>query len=641
MNRKRMFQFVSWATFLLAFVGASFSARSVGATAEVMPEVERIDSIQASVQWDPFFEEQMKNFGVHGAVMVMVQDGQIVFAKGYGYADAEAGTPLDPETTILRAGSIAKTVTAVAVMQLAERGQIDLDADVNDYLEGYKVPGTFPQPVTARHLINMTAGFDTRWVGIRAGGPESIIPLEEYLQERMPPRVLPPGEVRRYNDHEVALAGYLVEQVSGMPFEEYARTNIFAPLDMDSSSFLLSPEASANAARGYPVDSGPEGAYPLSFYYLNTAPGSGFNTTATDIGRYMSAHLQPEVAGSASAGLVLSQESMQRMHDDTFRYHPLLPGQANTFDERFLDGKRYLRKQGGAPGMHNNMILLTDQGMGFYLFYNSDGTGLRNRWADAVLEAYLAPLSGEPASELTGYGPDLAEAPISFDGDFLEMSDTTSESTIVKLQALMAPDGWVRVAAQNERKLLVNGRELVEVEPGVFQDASSGGYTAFKAGPDGRAAFLYRHRTAYERVPWSETPAVQLALLGAAVLIFLSGLAAGVIALFRRRPGRGLAGLVSGISLLFLVGLGVSLLPLALYHDVWSFSQEPSWQLRAVLALPIIAGVFAIALLSQTVLAWRRSRFSRSIRIHNTLVLAGFVGFLYFLQVWNLLGWRF
>ena len=350
------------------------------------------DPAASEAIWDAFFSGRMKALGVYGAVMVMVQDGEIRFAKGYGYADAVSKTPMDPSGTVLRAGSIVKTVTATAILQLAEQGKLDLDADVNDYLTAFKVPDSFPEPVTARQLIHMTAGFDTRVVGIRAPSAAEVQPLGAYLAEHMPPRVLPPGRYRRYNDHEVALAGYLVEVISGLPYDRYIREQIFAPLEMASSSIVLPDDQIGRVARGYPVGGGPEDAYPLSYYYLNDAPGAGFNASAVDIGHYLIAHLQDGryTRSDGTRVHILKEETARMMHQTAFRYHPLLPGQANGFDEKFYRGQRYLRKQGGAPGMQNDMLLFLDQGLGFYLFTNSDGTALRNDWEAEVLKSYLS-----------------------------------------------------------------------------------------------------------------------------------------------------------------------------------------------------------------------------------------------------------
>jgi CubicO group peptidase (beta-lactamase class C family) len=608
------------------------------------PSMGQIDLGDLSEHWDEFFRQEMDDFGVPGAVMVLVREGQVVFAKGYGVSDLAAQTPIDPEMTVLRAGSIAKTLTAVAVLQLAEEGRLDLDADVNLYLKGYQVPDTFPEPVTARHLINMTAGFDTHWVGVRADSAQAVWPFEEYIKERMPPRVLPPGRIRRYNDHEVALAGYLVEQVSGMPYEQYVREQIFDPLEMDSSSFLLPEAQLVDVARGYPVGGGPGEAYPLSDYYLNTAPGAGFNTTALDNGRYMIAHLQDGFfrRSDGTAARMLSAETARHMHENIFCYHPLLPGQANTFDEQVYNGHRYLRKLGGAPGMNNHMLLFLDQGVGFYLFYNSDGTGLRNDWTAEVLQMVFPGENGFDVPVLAASRPVAVGSRANYAGTYREVSDATSETTIVMLQALVSPDPWVQVQENSDGTLLIRGTRSVEIEPGVFQNTAKSGYTAFQVGEDGDAGYLFQSRTAYERVPWFETPSAQLAILGVALVLFLGGLASAVAGLLRGRDsGRLLAGLVSGLSLLFLVSLALVLMPLIVDNDVWSFSLEPSLALRLVLLIPILASFLALGLLIQTANAWRKGRYSRLVRVQNSLVLFGFAVFLYFLQTWNMLGWRF
>ena len=247
-------------------------------------------------------------------------------------------------------------------------------------------------PVTARHLINMTGGFDTRWVGIRATSLGEIIPLEEYLAERMPHRVQPPGRYRRYNDHEVALAGYLVQVVSGMPYEDYVKEHIFEPLEMADSSVYLPDELLSRAARGYPVGGGAGDAYPLHYYYLNTAPGASFNTTASDMAHYLIAQVQlgRYQRSDGSTARILEDATAQELHANGFSHHRMLLGQANSFDEMSFNGQRYLRKFGGAPGMQNSLVLLPGKEMGFYLFTNTDGTGLRNEWTQRVIETYLS-----------------------------------------------------------------------------------------------------------------------------------------------------------------------------------------------------------------------------------------------------------
>lgn len=592
--------------------------------------------------WDDFFTREMENFAVHGAVMVMVEDGKVHFIKGYGYADTLQEIPLDPQTTILRAGSIAKTLTATAVMQLAEEGKLDMDADINEYLTGFKVPDTFPEPVTTRHLINMTGGFDTRMVGIRAKNAEEIKPLGEYLTQHMPARILPPGRYRRYNDHELALAGYIIEEVTGISYEAYVRQHIFEPLEMVNSTILIPDNQIFHAARGYPVGGGPEDAYPLSYYYLHNAPGTGFNTTASDMANFLSAHLEKGkyVRNDGSSTSILQPETMDAMHKTAFTYHPKMLGQANTFDEMSYNGHRYLRKSGGAPGMHNNLLLFEEQGLGFYLFYNSDGTGLRNKWTEEVLNIVFPEPKVIPVIHKTT--PDSTGDPSNYTGEYRKISDETSERTIVQIQALVNPDLWVSVNDNMDGSLNINGRRYIEIESGLFQNPNSGRYSAFEIDRKGEATHLFQERTPYERVSWIETPTMQLSLLGLAVLLFLSGIVITGISFFKGRiSGRISSGLISMLNIVFLVAMGLIMLPVATGGDIWQFSLEPSAMLRLILVIPFVTSIMAIALFVRTLMNWGKDQRSSFTRLYNytTLIVTGI--FVYFLHTWNLLGWRF
>jgi CubicO group peptidase (beta-lactamase class C family) len=602
-----------------------------------------LDPQSTEVFWDDFFEREMDNLGVHGAVMVMVAGDETVFAKGYGYADAANHIPIDPESTILRAGSIAKTVTATAIMQLTEAGQLDLDADVNEYLTSFKIPDTFPEPVTARHLINMTGGFDTRAVGIRASSRAEVRPLGDYLAERMPPRVLPPGRYRRYNDHEVALAGYLVETTSGMPYENYVRQHIFEPLEMNDSSILLPDKELPRAALGYPVGAGPDGAFPLSYYYLNDAPGAGFNTTAIDMAHYLMAHLGGGLylRSDGKQSRIFGEATAEQFHQTAFCYHAGMPGQANSFDERFYNGRRYLRKQGGAPGMQNDLMLLLDEDLGFYLFYNSEGTALRNDWEDLIAKTYLSGVLSQPDNlRASSYSGEVNAA--NYAGNYMQVSDQTSQTTIVQVQALVDPDLWLRVEKGGPDSLIIAGQNYFEVEPTLFQNPRSGAYKAFELGTDGEARFLFQDRFAYQRVPWLQTPPVQLGFLGFGVLVFLLAFLTGLFGLLRRKQsGRLLAGMIAGLNLVFLASLTWILLPVATGGDIWQFSFYPSFELRLVLAIPLLTSMLAVGLLFDTIHAWKSGKYRPLTRLFNSLTLAGVAAFTYFLHTWNLLGWRF
>jgi len=209
------------------------------------------DPVELEAFLDGFFASSMGGYHVPGLVFVMVKDGRVFLSKGYGYASLDAGRPVDPETTLFRVASVSKLFTGTAIMQLAEQGKLDLHGDVNNYLKSFQLPETFPEPVTPLHLLAHTAGFDERVFGMEARNREDVRPLGEYLAERMPRRVLPPGDVFSYSNHGVALAGLLVKEISGVPFEKYVKDNILLPLGMNRSSFVLTPDLLPDLAQGY------------------------------------------------------------------------------------------------------------------------------------------------------------------------------------------------------------------------------------------------------------------------------------------------------------------------------------------------------------------------------------------------------
>jgi CubicO group peptidase (beta-lactamase class C family) len=162
----------------------------------------------------------------------------------------ERTKPVSAERTIFRIGSISKLFTATAVVQLADRRKLDLQNDVNRYLKKIKVPTTYPQPITAAQLVSHTAGLDEIRPGTQAPNSEGVLPLPAFLQTRLT-RIRPPGEVISYSTYGITLAGELIEEVSGMSFESYLKTNIWQPLGMDRTSITVPESQASDLAVGY------------------------------------------------------------------------------------------------------------------------------------------------------------------------------------------------------------------------------------------------------------------------------------------------------------------------------------------------------------------------------------------------------
>ena len=206
---------------------------------------------------DDVLADQMEEGHVAGATVAVVKDGELFFTKGYGYADLENGTPVDPYQTLFNIGSASKIFVWTAVMQLAEQGKVDLNTDVNTYLKkDVQIPATFPEPITLAHLMTHTDGFEELLTGIFPHEIESVPPLDVLIYEGGVARVRPPGTSPGYANYGTALAAYIVQEVSGVPFEQYVEDNIYDPLGMARSTFRqpVPPGLADDLAVGYSYD---------------------------------------------------------------------------------------------------------------------------------------------------------------------------------------------------------------------------------------------------------------------------------------------------------------------------------------------------------------------------------------------------
>ncbi|MBI4559261.1 MAG: beta-lactamase family protein, partial [Candidatus Hydrogenedentes bacterium] len=233
----------------------------------------------------PLLTRQLEELHIPGISFVLVKNGRILFMKGYGYADRDRKLPVDPERTVFRVASVSKVVTATAAMQLVERGMLRVDDPVNAQLKAFQIKETFRPPITLGNLLTHTAGFDESAIGRRARSAADLEPLGAYLAHSIPPQVFPAGTVLNYSNHGMALAGYLVEEASGVPFEKYMDENVFKPLGMTRSSFALPEALAQDLALGYEYD---DGVYtPRHYEYIKTIPSSMLVTTASDMARFM------------------------------------------------------------------------------------------------------------------------------------------------------------------------------------------------------------------------------------------------------------------------------------------------------------------------------------------------------------------
>lgn len=322
---------------------------------------------------------------VAGAVISVVKDGKVVFAKGYGYADLKTLAVPSPDTTLFRPGSTSKLFAWTAVMQLVEQGKLDLDRDVNGYLD-FTLPPLDGKPITLRDLMTHTPGFEESARGLitEVGTKQST--LGEYLKSHVPARIFPPGQIVAYSNYGCGVAGYIVERVSGQRFEDYVKQHIFAPLDMQHSTNdqPLQGSLAPLIASSYMTASSGEAK---SFEVVNPVPAGGMSSTAIDMAHFMIAQLE---GGSYNGASILAPATVALMHTPQRTAAPGLNGFDLGFYQEDSHGQRIVGHAGDLDYFHTDLHLMLDAHVGFFISMNSAGnTGGAGVIRAAMFRAFL------------------------------------------------------------------------------------------------------------------------------------------------------------------------------------------------------------------------------------------------------------
>lgn len=590
---------------------------------------------------DGVMTAHLKVYKIPGAVIAVVKDGQVFFAKGYGYADLEARRPVDPARTLFRIASITKLFTWTAVMQLVEQGKLDLNADVNTYLKSFQIPATFPQPITMAHLMSHTPGFEDRVVGLFARRVEEVPSLQALLTTRLPNRVRPPGHQPSYSNHGVALAGYLVQEISGLPWETYVEEKILKPLGMDRATPRqpVPKELADDLAIGYEFVGG---EYRRGqFEYVTTVPAGAMSATAIDMTKFMLAHLQHGTFGGAR---ILQDATADEMHRTHFRPDPRVSGMAHGFAELRSHGQRMIGHGGDTLLFHSEMLLWPDQNLGYFVAYNSaGGDRARGEFWQAFLDRYYPTAQAilKPAADAAQRTPRLA-------GDYV--ATRISQTTIAKLAAFSLvvpvramPDGTVVIVNP-----ALGPTRFVEVEPGMLRKIDGEEIAVFQSDALGQPQVLVFGNLpimVFVRQRWFESRSFHTLLALGSLLLFLSSLAWPIRDWrMRRQPTQDLritrvarwvgfwaAAAYLSFALLSLIALRD---PLEITHGVPPLLRLALGMALLGTALTSVALVFAVA-------AWRGRFWNPRGRLHYTLMALAGVAFAWWLNYWNLLGFRF
>lgn len=589
---------------------------------------------------DGVMASQMDANHIAGAVVAVVKDGELFFSKGYGFSDLENRVPVDPERTLFRPGSVSKLFVWTAVMQLAEQGRLDLDADINTYLD-FNIPATFPQPITLKHLMSHTPGFEDQGEELFKLQADQLTSLDEYLKTHVPARVFPPGELGAYSNYGTALAGYIVERVSGMPFDEYVEKNVFTPLNMTRSTFRqpVPPGLASDVSKGYYFSGG--SYHEGGFEYVQAHPAGSLSATAVDMANFMIAHLQDGQLGEAR---ILGEATAQQMQQQLFTHDPRIPGMAHGFFESVLNGQRILSHGGDTILFHSGLFLLHAEGLGIFVSANSTG-GARTGAAllDLFMDHYYPPEDESPPPAAAG----SAERMAPYVGEYYPAR--SNFTGFEKIMSLFQP-ARLRMDSEGNPVVSLMGEtfQAAEVEPGLIQDRlEDSRRVVLRTDEAGQRYLLPREPFALLKTPWYATSTFQGLLFIGSLLLFLGTLIGWSIAFFarlrKRQPGAlapraarwiaALFGLLFIVFLLMLVGLFTNINP-AFGVPAILFETPPG--MGVLMALPMIMAVLALAMLVFAVLAWIRCYWGWGGRIHYTLLALSALALIWALSYWNM-----
>jgi CubicO group peptidase (beta-lactamase class C family) len=567
---------------------------------------------------------------IAGAQIAVVKDGKVLFQSGYGYADVARKIPMDPEKVLIRIGSTSKLFTWTAVMQLVEQGKLDLHRNVDDYLD-FKVSPAGGKPITLLDLMNHRAGFEEGLKDIFALDPARLQSQEVYLKQHPRPLLFPVGSVPAYSNYGTALAGYIVERVSGEPYARYIENHILRPLGMAHSTFEqpLPEQFKGQAALGYR-----QASQPAQQYELVATPAAGSAaTTASDMARFMLAHLQPSD--------ILHGDTAQLMHSPSETALPGFSTMAHGFFYETRNGRNLIGHGGDTLFFHTEMQLLPQEGVGIFYSFNSRGRedavyGLRKAVLDQFMSRYFPPqsISGEPAA-LPSANADARkiagryETSRRVEHGFLSVFYLLQQTVIAA-----SPDGTIsapKFLAQGESKFR-------EVAPDTWQEVGGHRRLALQnvngiatvADSDDPTSVL-------QLVPLRRSAAVNLTvLLGSLVILILALVLWPITYWVRRHYQRPLSQggrprtVLRVAALLDLVWLGawfIVLTPaLSIELDFYSTALDP------IIRTLQVAGVVVIAL--ATVGLWNLWRLcgteaSWTARIGNGLIAVALIGFVW------------
>ncbi|WP_159102374.1 serine hydrolase domain-containing protein [Caldalkalibacillus mannanilyticus] len=477
---------------------------------------------------DDYFSEAMEKNHVPGAVIIVVKDNEVIYEKGFGYANLESNTEVDPKQSLFRIGSVTKLFTATAIMQLVEQGLVDVEQDVNSYLTNFQVDTGAYSTIKIKHLLTHTPGFDERIVGMAARDYQERGSLEEYLKNNQPQVLREPGKYVQYSNYGMGLLGLVIEEVSGLSYEDYIQQNILGPLGMNNTHVLMNVAAEEQLAHEYAFLG--DQYHPLPLYDFYFPPAGSMISTAEDMAAFLLFHLNN---GTWNNTTVLQPQTIAIMHERQFSQHPQVQGFGYGFFERLSHSHRFLEHGGNTGGTNSFFMLDKEQNVGVFISNNStSGALMTYSFIPEFIDNFYPTTSSVAQLEANDHKVSSKEESLErYTGTYY--TNRNSQEDISKLPVLLMAN--IHIQNQDNQALLLNsfGEEYtyVQKEPLVFVHPETSQTLAFEEDEKGNITHLFFSDSfVYEKKAWYQEPLFHLILL---VLLALIAILTGIVHLFQ------------------------------------------------------------------------------------------------------------
>lgn len=570
---------------------------------------------------DSIIQVYQSAYKVTGTTYAIVRKDQILAENGFGLADIQSGRPMDAQNTTFMLGSLSKLIVATAVMQLVEQGRLDLDEDVNSYLNALEVP-----KLTLRQLLTHTAGFEERTFSRLRLNEDDFLPLKEYLKKRMPRQIFPAGSLGAYSNHGMALAGLVVQEVSGQLFEDYVEQHIFSPLGMDNASFRLNEESKKQLATPYLIKKGQ--AVKTHYEYVQTIPASMLIGSARDMAHFMMAHLN---GGLLSSNRILKEETLNMLHKRQYSSHPQMEGRALGFFEKTFHGKRGLTHGNNRNGFISFVHLIPEDSLGIFVTINGGVGSFRTKVIDEFLNT-LYP-------EITSKAPDFMEMNSyrHFAGTYF--NTRRNETSIERIFHQVVLERSIKVTALGDMALYLPNAVFKMEKPGLFSNPSGNFKVAFSDENGVHTLHLPGRSDAYQKIPWYGQRGFTAFALGTSFLTFLVMALIRFVRIFKQKKKKSNSAdpywwAFAATGLVFIISFFGSM---AIVAENIQYGLPFYYYL--IFLLPILSILFFVLALFRTFSHWKELK-TMTRRANGYLILVGLL-FLWEMYYWNFLGFQF